>query len=87
MANDNNEIRLSSNDHRSSNYVTGYTMSCDLKLDPDLIRIMETSRHEPELRYTWMAWRDKIGPPIRNTFMRYIDLANQGAQKHGQFAF
>lgn len=57
--------------------------SCTLKLDPDLIRIMETSRTEIELKYTWEAWREQIGPPIKNSFMRYIDLVNQAARLNG----
>lgn len=65
-------------------YVTAYTGFCDLRLDPDLNRIMEHSRLEPELRYVWAAFRDKTGPPIKNTFMRYLDLANQAAEKHGE---
>lgn len=65
-------------------YVTAYTGFCDLRLDPDLNRIMEHSRVEPELRYVWTAFRDKTGQPIKNTFMRYLDLANQTAQKHGK---
>ncbi|XP_063702736.1 angiotensin-converting enzyme [Culicoides brevitarsis] len=64
-------------------YVTAYTGFCDLRLDPDLNRIMENSRSESELRYVWTAFRDKTGPPIKNTFMRYLDLANQAAEKHG----
>lgn len=68
---------------QSANYVTSYTGYCDLQLDPDIIRIMERSRSEPELRYVWTMWREKTGPPVRNTFMRYIDLSNQAAQLHG----
>lgn len=56
---------------------------CNLKLDPDLVGIMELSRNEPELKYVWETWREKIGPPIRNSFMRYIDLSNQAAQQNG----
>ncbi|XP_035778203.1 angiotensin-converting enzyme-like [Anopheles albimanus] len=69
--------------YKSTNYVTGYSGYCDLKITPDLVRIMETSRLEPELRYYWIAWHEKTGPPVRNTFMRYLDLANQAAERHG----
>lgn len=44
---------------------------------------MENSRSEPELRYVWSQWCEKTGPPIKNTFMRYLDLANQAAERHG----
>lgn len=69
--------------HKSSNYVSGYSTYCDLRLEPDLVQIMQSSRAEPELNYYWSAWRDKTGPPIKNTFMRYLDLANQAAERHG----
>ncbi|EDS43840.1 angiotensin-converting enzyme [Culex quinquefasciatus] len=68
---------------QSANYVTGYATYCDLKLEPDLVQIMETSKVEPELKHYWTAWREKSGPPVKNTFMRYIDLANQAAERHG----
>lgn len=77
------ETPMSNSENKLENYVTGYTGYCDLKLDPDLIRIIETGRNERELRYVWNEWRSKVGPPMRNTFMRYIDLANQAAQIHG----
>lgn len=67
----------------NENYVTSSVGFCDLRLDPDLLKIMEQSRVEPELKYIWTAWRDKTGIPIKNTFMRYIDLANRAAQRHG----
>ncbi|XP_055544079.1 angiotensin-converting enzyme-like [Wyeomyia smithii] len=72
-----------SNSYRSSNYVATYSSYCDLKLEPDLVRIMESSRIEPELRHYWLSWHEKTGPPVKNTFMRYIDLANQAAERHG----
>lgn len=67
----------------SANYVTTFSGYCDLTIDTDLPRIMEMSRNEAELRYVWLAWRDKTGPPNRNNFMRYIELANQAAIAHG----
>jgi peptidyl-dipeptidase A len=63
--------------------VTTFHAYCDLRLEPDLAKIMERSRNEEELRYVWSEYREKIGPPIRNTFMRYVDLSNQAAQLHG----
>jgi peptidyl-dipeptidase A len=44
---------------------------------------MEVSRSETELRHVWTMWRDRTGPSARNTFMRYISLANQAAEQHG----
>lgn len=56
---------------------------CDLSIEYDLPHIMELSRNEAELRHIWSAWHDRVGPPNRNNFMRYIDLANQAAIAHG----
>lgn len=70
-------------DGKLANYMSQQSQYCDLKLDPDLVRIMAMSRDEREIRYVWEAWHDKTGPPLRNTFMRYLDLANQAAYGHG----
>lgn len=70
-------------DALSANYVTTYSGYCDSTIDNDLQRLMEVSRSEPELRHAWAAWREKVGPPNRNNFMRYLDLANQAAHIHG----
>lgn len=67
---------VSDTHHMTSNY-------CDLTIENDLPRIMELSRNEAELRYIWSEWHDRVGPPNRNNFMRYIDLANQAAIAHG----
>lgn len=69
--------------NRFGSNVTSFRAYCDLKLEPDLTRIMEKSRNEEELRHVWNEWREKVGPPIRNTFMRYVDLSNQAAERHG----
>lgn len=63
--------------------VTSFHAYCDLRLEPELTQIIENSRNEEELRHVWSEWREKVGPPIRNTFMRYVDLANQAAELHG----
>lgn len=79
------QVNPNNRNAHSANYVTTYAGHCDLRLDPDILRLMERSRLEPELRYAWSMWREVTGPPIRNTFMRYIDLSNQAAQLHGKY--
>lgn len=74
---------VSEMDSISGNYVTTYTGYCDLTIDNDLQRLMEISRSEPELRHAFSAFREKVGPPNRNNFMRYVDLVNQAAHIHG----
>lgn len=70
-------------DGKLANYMPQPTQYCELKLDPDLVRVMAVSRDERELRNVWESWHDKTGPPLRNTFMRFVDLANQAAYGNG----
>ncbi|XP_037034522.1 angiotensin-converting enzyme-like isoform X2 [Bradysia coprophila] len=66
-----------------SPYTPPYMSYCDLRLDPELIKIMEVSRNQDELLYIWAAYHEKVGSPLKNSFMRYVDLANQAARIHG----
>lgn len=65
-----------------NNYDTNY---CDLVLDPDVHRIMEHSRNSDELLHIWREWHDKTGPPMKNKFMRYIQIANQASRMTGLY--
>ncbi|XP_018574000.1 angiotensin-converting enzyme-like isoform X2 [Anoplophora glabripennis] len=56
---------------------------CDLELDPDIQRIMAESRNNIELTHIWTQWHDRVGPQMKNKFMRYVDLANQAARING----
>lgn len=56
---------------------------CDLELEPDVNRIMANSRNPSELLHVWKEWHNKIGPPMKNKFMRYVELANQAAKNNG----
>ncbi|CAH1164170.1 unnamed protein product [Phaedon cochleariae] len=55
---------------------------CDLGLE-DIQTIMAKSKDHKELAHTWREWHDKIGPPLKNKYMRYADLANQAARLNG----
>ncbi|ERL92420.1 hypothetical protein D910_09734 [Dendroctonus ponderosae] len=55
---------------------------CDLEL-MDAQKLMTKSANHLELLHVWEEWHDKTGPPMRNKFMRYVDLANQAAQLNG----
>jgi peptidyl-dipeptidase A len=48
----------------------------------DLTRLMATSRDPNELRDAWVGWH-RIGRPMRKDFVRYVELANQGARELG----
>ncbi len=52
-----------------------------LSLD-DLTRVMANSRDRAELLDTWRGWH-AISPPMRQSFARYVQLANEGAQQLG----
>ncbi|XP_012258000.2 angiotensin-converting enzyme-like isoform X2 [Athalia rosae] len=57
--------------------------NCDLVLDPDINKIMAQSKDYKELSYYWRAWHEAIGPPLKNKYMRYVQLANQAARLNG----
>lgn len=65
-----------------NNFETRY---CDLILDPDVRRLMAHSRNIEELGHVWKEWHDKTGPPMKNKFMRYVQLANQASRMNGKF--
>ncbi|XP_017783079.1 PREDICTED: angiotensin-converting enzyme-like [Nicrophorus vespilloides] len=71
-----NSVRVCPYNNKDNRY-------CDLVLDPDVIRLMEHSRNPGELNHIWKEWHDKTGPPVKNKFMRYVQLANQAARMNG----
>jgi len=48
----------------------------------DLSKIMATSRDEAELRDAWIGWRT-ISPSMRDDYMRYVELTNEGSRQLG----
>ena len=60
------------------------SLYCDLELDPDVTRLMANSRNNLELIHVWREWHDKTGPPLKNKFMRYVQIANQAARMNGE---
>jgi len=58
----------------------GKTESC-MEL-PDIEKIMATSRDPQELLNAWEGWH-AIAPPMRERYVRLVDLANQGAREMG----
>ncbi|XP_064084729.1 angiotensin-converting enzyme-like [Macrobrachium nipponense] len=54
-----------------------------LSLEPHLTQIMSTSRNPDELRYVWRAWRDVAGKPLRNKYIRFVELTNKAALLNG----
>ena len=48
----------------------------------DVTRVMATSRNEPELRREWEGWHT-ISPPMKNDYVRFVELSNKGARELG----
>ncbi|XP_043287785.1 angiotensin-converting enzyme-like isoform X2 [Venturia canescens] len=57
--------------------------SCNLDLDHDVAKIMAESRDYDELLHYWRAWHEAVGPPLKNKYMRYVQLANQASRLNG----
>ncbi|XP_050500285.1 angiotensin-converting enzyme-like [Diabrotica virgifera virgifera] len=55
---------------------------CDLDLD-DVHTIIARSRNPIELAHIWREVHNKMGPPMKNKFMRYLELANQASRLNG----
>ncbi len=47
-----------------------------------LARLMATSRNEKELKDAWVGWH-AVGAPLRDDYMRYVSLSNEGARELG----
>ncbi|XP_042639493.1 angiotensin-converting enzyme [Orycteropus afer afer] len=54
-----------------------------LQLEPDLTKLMATSRNYEELLWAWEGWRDKVGRAILPFFPKYVELSNKAAQLNG----
>ena len=50
--------------------------------EPDMVAIMANSRDPDELREIWEGWRT-MAPPMREDYLRVMQIANQGAQELG----
>jgi len=53
----------------------------DLSLG-ELSQILAASRDPEQLEEAWVGWRT-VSPPMREHFVRYVELANQGARELG----
>jgi peptidyl-dipeptidase A len=51
----------------------------------EIEEIISTSRNAEELAYTWTAWRDASGRPIREMYKEYIALSNKAAEANGNY--
>lgn len=58
-----------------------------LRVEPDLNRIMESSRDEAELKTVWTTWHRQIGTDVKPQYISLIAMLNKGARQAGQYAF
>ena len=54
-----------------------------LALNPDLYRILATTRDYDRLQFAWKGWRDAVGPKLRPLYKEFVKLKNQGARENG----
>ena len=45
---------------------------------------MAQSRDYDELMHYWQAWHEALGPPLKNKYMRYVQLANHASKLNGK---
>ncbi|XP_015596207.1 angiotensin-converting enzyme [Cephus cinctus] len=62
--------------------ICGYNdpFRCDLRLYPDLSRIMAQSHNWEELQYVWTEWRRRSGAPMRELYQQLVQLNNEAAR-------
>jgi peptidyl-dipeptidase A len=48
-----------------------------------LSKVLQTSRKPAELLAAWKGWHDNVGHAERDLFIKYVDLANEGARGVG----
>ncbi|CAB3261949.1 unnamed protein product [Arctia plantaginis] len=54
-----------------------------LKGENDFEKMMEFSRNEKVLRWLWLTWREKVGPPMKEPYRRLVDVENQASTRNG----
>ncbi|GLH13913.1 Angiotensin-converting enzyme [Gryllus bimaculatus] len=64
-------------------YATRQQLFCTLAMDPDVARALAASRDWDEQLHLWRAWRDAVGPPLRQRFLRHLELTNDAARLNG----
>lgn len=55
-----------------------------LKGEDDFQKVMELSKNEPVLKWTWLVWREIVGPPMKKPYRRLVDVENSGARRNGK---
>ncbi|KAH9630169.1 hypothetical protein HF086_016387 [Spodoptera exigua] len=63
-------------------YIQDKNMVC-LKGESDFDRMMAFSRNEEVLRWLWLVWREKVGPPMKEPYRRLVSIENKAARRNG----
>ncbi|XP_048002191.1 angiotensin-converting enzyme-like [Leguminivora glycinivorella] len=51
--------------------------------DTDFDKMMRFSRNEEVLRWLWISWREKVGPPMKKPYRELVDVENRAAKRNG----
>ncbi|XP_022817032.1 angiotensin-converting enzyme-like [Spodoptera litura] len=63
-------------------YIQDKNMIC-LKGESDFDRMMAFSRNVEVLRWLWLVWREKVGPPMKEPYRRLVSIENKAARRNG----
>lgn len=56
---------------------------CNVPLEPTIKNTLEDSRNYDELLHVWNEWRAVSGKPVKQKFLRYVELENKAAKLNG----
>lgn len=62
---------------------TNKSDECNLSLEPEIKNILSDSRNYYELQHVWNEWRKVSGKPMKQKYLRYVDLTNEAARLNG----
>ncbi|XP_046403732.1 angiotensin-converting enzyme-like [Ischnura elegans] len=51
--------------------------------EPDLERLVRSSRDPKTLLWAWQGWREAVGPPAMRLYPTLVELQNAGARRNG----
>ncbi|XP_064471670.1 angiotensin-converting enzyme-like [Ornithodoros turicata] len=63
--------------------VTNEDDECNVSLEPTIKNMLQTSKNPEELLHLWNEWRAVAGKPVKEKYLRYIELENEAARLNG----
>lgn len=66
-------------------YVRTTNMSdeCNVALEPTIKNVLQDSKDYDERLYVWNEWRKVSGKPMKEKYIRYVELENESARLNG----